>query len=256
MTLSQPDSELDILPTDPTDEFPDEVEMPLLDHLAELRTRLIWAVGSVIVTIVACFTYNQPLLHYLQEPALALKVKFIQTTPGEIFFVSLTTATYCGLLLASPIILYQLIRFVLPGLTRKEQRFIKPVVIFSGILFIAGLAFSRYLLVPAALGFFVGYGDTIAAQNYTVGAYFNFVFILMLSTGVVFQLPIVQVGLGLAGIINSQKMFAWWRYVILIGFVVGAIVTPSTDPVTQTYLSGAICILYFAGASVLKLLGR
>jgi sec-independent protein translocase protein TatC len=258
MTLSEQNSTVETEEeiVSPLDEFPDEVEMPLLDHLGELRSRLFWAVGSVGVTSVGCFFYKDPVLHFLQEPALSLGVKFIQTTPGEVFFVSLSIAAYCGLLLASPVILFQIIQFVLPGLTRREQRFVKPVVVLSGLLFLVGLAFSRYVLVPAALNFFVGYGNNIAEQNYTIGAYFNLVFALMLGTGVIFQLPILQIGLGFSGILTSQKMLGVWRYVILASAVVAAVVTPSTDPITQTYLGLAICVLYFSGAFALKLMGR
>ncbi|WP_287128239.1 twin-arginine translocase subunit TatC [Candidatus Cyanaurora vandensis] len=257
MTLSQPDAEQEPLATTTLeDEFPDEVEMSLLDHLGELRGRLFWAVGSVVVTTVGCFVFTEPLLRFLQQPALTLGVKFIQTTPGEIFFASLSVAAYCGILLASPVVLFQVIQFVLPGLSRREQRFVKPVVAASGVLFLIGLAFARYVLIPAALNFFVGYGESIAEQNYTIGAYFNFVFVLMLGTGAIFQLPILQVGLGLAGVINSTRMWKLWRYVILVSFVIGAVVTPSTDPLTQTYLSAAVFVLYALGVGVLKLLGR
>lgn len=257
MTLSQHDAEQEpITPIVIQDEFPDEVEMSLLDHLDELRARLFWMVGSIVVCTGACFAFNQSLLKYLQEPALVLGVKFIQTTPGEIFFASITVAAYCGILLASPVVLYQIIKFVLPGLSRNEQRFLKPVVAMSGVLFIIGLAFARYVLIPAALNFFVGYGDAIAQQNYTVGAYFNFVFVLMLGTGAIFQIPILQVGAGLTGILSSQQMWKQWRYVILVAFVVGAVVTPSTDPLTQTYLSGAVFGLYLLGVGVLKLLRK
>ncbi|WP_218080725.1 twin-arginine translocase subunit TatC [Anthocerotibacter panamensis] len=262
MTLSQRDTDREPEAPVPApapsfnEEFPDEVEMSLLDHLGELRNRLFWAVGSVLLTSIGCFVFTKPVLNFLQEPATRLGVKFIQTTPGEVFFASMSVSVYCGLLLASPVVLYQVIAFILPGLTRKEQRYVKPIVASSGVLFLLGLLFARYALIPAAINFFVGYGDDIAAQNYTIGAYFNLIFVLMLGTGVIFQLPILQVGLGLAGLVDSRRMLSWWRYVILGAFVVGAVVTPSTDPVTQTLLSGAVCLLFFSGVFALKLLGR
>ncbi len=257
MTLSQRDPEPEIKDSDlDYVEFPDEVEMSLFGHLEELRGRLFWALGTVAVSAIGCFVFKDPLLLFIQEPALNLGVKFIQITPGEVFFASITVAAYCGLLLASPVVLYQIIQFVLPGLSRKEQRFVTPVIFASCVLFLTGLAFARYVLIPAALSFFVGYGTEIAEQNYTIGAYFNLVFVIMISTGVIFQLPVLQVGLGLTGVLSSARMLHVWRYVLVGAMVVSAVVTPSTDPMTQALLGGAVCILYFTGAFTLKLLGR
>ena len=137
-------------------EIPDEVEMSLFDHLEELRQRIFYSLIAVGLGIVGCFLVVRPIVQILEVPAQG--VKFLQLAPGEYFFVSLKVAGYSGLLLASPFILYQIALFVLPGLTRKERRLLGPIFLGSTLLFITGLFFAYFVLIPAALNFFVSYG--------------------------------------------------------------------------------------------------
>lgn len=165
-------------------------------------------------------------------------------------------AGYSGLLIASPFVLYQIIQFVLPGLTRRERRLIGPVVLGSSVLFVAGLIFAYLLLIPAALNFFINYGADVVEQLWSIDRYFEFVLLLLFSTGLAFQIPIIQALLGLLGIVSSAQMLSGWRYVILAAVILGAILTPSTDPLTQSLLAGAVVGLYFGGSGLVKLLGR
>ena len=177
-------------------------------------------------------------------------------SPGEYFFVSIKVAGYSGLLVSSPFILYQIVRFVLPGLTRREQRLIAPVVFGSSILFFLGLGFAYVALIPAALNFFVSYGEGVVDQLWSIDKYFEFVLLLMFSTGIAFQIPVVQGLLGALGIVSSKQMLSGWRYVILIAAVLGAVLTPSTDPLTQSLLAGAVTGLYFGGIGVVRAMGK
>ncbi len=235
-------------------DLPDEVEMSLFDHLEELRQRIFYALIAVVVTVVGCFLAVKPIVQLLEMPAHG--VKFLQLAPGEYFFVSVKVAGYSGLVLASPFILYQIIQFVLPGLTRRERRLIGPVVFGSSFLFIAGLIFAYLLLIPAALNFFINYGADVVEQLWSIDKYFEFVLLLLFSTGLAFQIPIIQVLLGFLGIVSSQKMISGWRYVILGAVVLGAVLTPSTDPFTQSLLAGAVLGLYFGGIGLVKLIGK
>lgn len=243
--------------SEPTEEneFPDEVEMTLSEHLEELRTRIFWALGAFLVATIGCFIFVGPIVQLLQKPA-GTAVKFIQTVPGEYFFVSFKVAGYCGLLIAAPVILYQVIRFVLPGLSRRERKFLLPIVSGSSVLFVLGIVFAYFVLAPAALLFFVSYGANVVEQTWTIERYFDLMFFMLLSSGIVFQLPILQVLLGVTGIVSSARMFSVWRYVALLAVVVGAVVTPSTDPLTQSLLAGAVTGLYFGGATTVRLLGK
>jgi sec-independent protein translocase protein TatC len=231
-----------------------DVEMSLFDHLEELRQRIFYALIAVGIGIVACFTVVKSIVQLLEVPAQG--VKFLQLAPGEYFFVSLKVAAYTGLLISSPFILYQIIAFVLPGLTRREKRLLGPIVLGSSILFVAGLFFSYVALIPAALNFFITYGEDVVEQLWSIDKYFEFVLLLMFSTGLAFQIPVIQALLGLLGIVSSKQMLSGWRYVLLGAAVLGAVLTPSTDPLTQSLLGGAVIGLYFGGIGLVKLLGK
>ncbi len=235
-------------------ELPDEVEMSFFDHLDELRQRIFYSLIGVAIACIGCFIFVKPLVQLLEKPAGA--VKFLQLAPGEFFFVSIKVAGYSGIVLASPFILYQIIQFVLPGLTRQERRIIGPVVLGSGILFLVGLGFAYIALIPAALNFFISYGGEVVEQAWSIDRYFEFVLLLMFSTGLAFQIPVIQLLLSLIGIINSQIMLAGWRYVVLGAVILGAVLTPSTDPLTQSLLAGAVLGLYFGGIGMVKILGK
>ena len=236
------------------DELPQEVEMSLFEHLEELRQRIFYSLIGVAVGMAGCFVVVNPIVKLLEVPANG--VKFLQLAPGEYFFVSLKVAGYSGLLVASPFVLYQIAMFVLPGLTRRERRLLGPIFLGSSFLFVGGLVFAYLALIPAALNFFVSYGAQVVEQFWSIDRYFEFVLLLLFSTGLAFQIPVIQLLLGLLGIVSSGQMFSGWRYVILGAVVLGAILTPSTDPLTQSLLAGAVLGLYFGGIGLVKLLGR
>ncbi|MDJ0734388.1 MAG: twin-arginine translocase subunit TatC [Nostocaceae cyanobacterium] len=239
---------------DPLDELPGEVEMSLFDHLEELRQRIFYALIAVAVAAVGCFIAVKPIVQLLELPAQG--VKFLQLAPGEFFFVSIKVAGYGGLLLSSPFILYQIIQFVLPGLTRRERGFLAPIVLGSSVLFVAGLIFAYFALIPAALNFFISYGADVVEQQWSIEKYFEFILLLLFSTGLAFQIPVIQLLLGALGIVSSQKMLSGWRFVVIGAVVLGAVLTPSTDPLTQSLLAGAVLGLYFGGVGFVKLIGK
>jgi len=233
-------------------ELPDDVEMSIFDHLEELRQRIFYALGAVLVGVVVCFIFVNRIVELLEIPAQG--AKFLQLSPGEYFFVSVKVAGYSGLLFASPFILYQIIQFVLPGLTRRERRLLAPIVLGSSVLFFAGIGFAYIALIPAALNFFISYGADVVEQLWSIDRYFEFVLLLLFSTGIAFQIPVIQLLLGLLGIVSAKQMLAGWRYVLLGAVVLGAVLTPSTDPVTQSLLAGAVLGLYFGGTGLVLLL--
>lgn len=240
--------------TDPLDELPGEIEMSLFDHLEELRQRIFYSLIAVTVGIIGCFFAVKPIVQLLEVPAQG--VKFLQLAPGEYFFVSLKVAAYTGFILSSPFILYQIIQFVVPGLTRRERRLLGPVVLGSSVLFAGGLIFAYLLLIPAALKFFISYGADVVEQLWSIDKYFEFVLLLLFSTGLAFQIPIIQLLLGNLNIVSSERMISGWRYVIMGAVVLGAVLTPSTDPLTQSLLAGAVLALYFGGVGLVKLTGK
>lgn len=254
--LKPQDQPTDIEPSpeqnDDLDQLPDDVEMSIFDHLEELRQRIFYSLGGVLVSIVVCFIFVNRIVELLEIPAQG--AKFLQLSPGEYFFVSVKVAGYTGLLLASPLILYQIIQFVVPGLTRKERRLLAPIVLGSSILFFAGIGFAYIALIPAALNFFISYGADVVEQLWSIDRYFEFVLLLLFSTGLAFQIPVIQFLLGLLGLVSAKQMLSGWRYVFLGAVVLGAVLTPSTDPITQSLLAGAVLGLYFGGVGLVLLL--
>lgn len=236
------------------DEDLNDVEMSLFEHLEELRFRIFYALIAVVIGIVGCFFKVNVIVKVLERPAQG--VKFLQLAPGEYFFVSLKVAAYSGILVASPFILYQIIQFVLPGLTRSERRLLGPIVLGSSVLFFVGIFFAYVALIPAALNFFIQYGADVVEQLWSIDRYFEFVLLLLFSTGIAFQIPVIQLLLGLTGIVSSRQMLSGWRYVILGAAILGAVLTPSTDPLTQSLLGGAVVGLYFGGIGLVILTGH
>lgn len=236
--------------------LPDDKEMSIFDHLEELRQRLFVSVLVVGAAILGCFAYSKELIMILEAPVKSQGVRFLQLAPGEFFFTTVKVSGYCGLLLGSPVILYEIIAFVLPGLTSSERRFLGPIVLGSSVLFYAGIFFSYSVLTPAALNFFVTYAEGVVESLWSIDQYFEFVLVLMFSTGLSFQVPIIQLLLGQVGLVTGDQMLSIWRYVVVGAVVVAAVLTPSTDPLTQMLLAGPLLGLYMGGAWMAKLTGR
>jgi sec-independent protein translocase protein TatC len=229
-------------------------EMALSEHIEEFSQRLIFCLIFLFFAIILCFTDVKEIVQIFQAPAIG--VKFLQFAPGEYFFASVKIAAFCGILISSPIVLYQLLLYLIPGLTKSERDIVLPVSFGSGILFILGLFFSYFFLVPAALRFFISYGSDVVEPFWSFDQYFDFIAVLLFATGLAFQVPAVQVVLGLLGIVTGEKMLSAWKYVIVICTIVAAVITPSTDPVTQILLSTALLSLYLGGSGFVILLKK
>ncbi|WP_254966916.1 twin-arginine translocase subunit TatC [Cyanobium sp. CH-040] len=228
--------------------------MSLVDHLEELRRRVLRSLLAVVVGAAAALVFVKPLVRLLEMPAEG--IRFLQLAPGEFLFVSLKVAGYAGLTFALPWVLYEILAFVLPGLSRRERRLVAPAVAGSAVLFAAGLAFAWWALVPAALRFLVSFGADVVEPSWSIERYLDFVLLLMVATALAFQLPVLQLILGALGLIRSRAMLAGWRWVVLISAVSGAVLTPSTDPVTMLLLSGAITALFLIGVALVALVER
>jgi len=228
------------------------LELPFSEHIEELRQRIFFVFVIILVVSCVAFIEVKSLVKILELPIS--NVKFFQIAPGEYFISTLKISFYTGLLFSSPFIIGQLILFLLPGLTKKETKIILPLLFSSLVLFGLGLAFSYYTLVPAALNFFLNYSEEVIEPFWSFDQYFEFILVLFYSTGLAFQIPIIQILIGLLNIVSPKQMLGAWRYIILISTILGAILTPSTDPLTQLLLSLAILLLYFSGLGILFLI--
>lgn len=229
-------------------------EMSILEHLEELREKILASLTVFCLITFICFMYNKNISYLLQQPAIG--IKFLQLAPGEYLFASIKVAIYTGCVLSSPFTFYQIMSFIIPGLTKKEVRFLVPALIGSIVLFFIGLAFSYKVLAPAALSFLIEYGAEVVEPIWSFEEYFNFILLLMFSTGIAFQIPIIQIVLGILEIFSSQQMLSYWKYIVFVSTIIGAILTPSTDPLTQIFMSSAIIMLYFIGIVVLKSINK
>ena len=230
------------------------LELPFSEHVEELRQRIFHIFCTVLVLTCAAFFEVKFLVKLLELPVN--DVKFFQLSPGEYFVSTVKISFYTGLLFSSPFAIGQLILFLLPGLTKKETKIVLPLLLGSLCLFGSGLLFSYYVLIPAALNFFLNYSNEVIEPLWSFDQYFEFILVLFYSTGLAFQIPIIQVLVGLLNLVSAKQMLASWRYVILISTIIGAVLTPSTDPFTQLLLSAAILLLYFSGVGVLFLLKK
>nr|YP_010851629.1 Sec-independent protein translocase componentTatC [Echinothamnion hystrix]WGH14549.1 Sec-independent protein translocase componentTatC [Echinothamnion hystrix] len=224
--------------------------MPIVEHLNELRTRIFLSFIILIIASIICLTYTKEIALILQKPAIG--IKFLQLAPGEYLFVSIKLSLYSAIIISSPFAIYQILQFILPGLTQKESLYLIPIIISSVILFFIGTLFSYTFLIPITLKFLISYGSELIEPIWSFDEYFNFITIIMLSTGLCFQIPIIQIILGITNIINWKKMLNKWKYATFIATIIGAIITPSTDPITQICMTITMLALYFGGIIVLK----
>ncbi|MFO0105343.1 MAG: twin-arginine translocase subunit TatC [Cyanobium sp.] len=236
------------------DDFPGEVELSVVAHREDLRRRILRSLRAVVLAAAGCLVFVKPVVRLLEMPAEG--IRFLQLAPGEFLFVAWKVAGYAGLCLALPWVLYEILAFVLPGLTRRERRLVGPAVAGSAVLFAAGLVFAWWALVPAALRFLVSYGADVVEPSWSIERYLDFVLLLMVATALAFQLPVLQLILGALGLIRARTMLAAWRWVLLAAAVAGAVLTPSTDPVTMLLLGGAITGLYLVGVGLVALSER
>ncbi|WP_303841849.1 twin-arginine translocase subunit TatC [Selenomonas ruminantium] len=226
----------------------DDGSMSLIAHLTELRSRIIKCLAATGLGSVIGYYYIQEIMHYITLPAG--KLYYMQ--PAEAFFTYLKVACVAGFLLALPIIFWQVWRFFLPALTTRERMVLGIVVPTSVVLFFCGLAFSFFLVLPAGIKFFLGFGNTELEALLSVDKYFDFVIMFVLPFGFIFELPLVITILGKMGLITSAFLKKYQRIIIFLSFVVGALITPTPDVFTQSMIALPIIVLYEVGYFIVR----
>lgn len=224
-------------------------QLTLMEHLKELRFRLFVSAVAVIIGLGITAWFGQDVIRFLKQPGEAadpeFELQFIE--PFELFVAYFRVALLGGLIFGMPVIVYQALRFVSPGLSSDEKRWVYLTVIGATGLFLGGVAFAYYIALPPALGFLLNFGGDLARPDLRISSYIDFVTRLLFLTGITFQTPIVVMYLSRFGIVSPRQLIRWWRLAIVAAFVVAAIVTPTIDPVTQSLIAGPIIVLYFLG---------
>ncbi len=243
------------LPPPPSDKPKDD--MPLLEHLVELRNRLVWCTGVLFITIVASYFFAKDIYSFLVEPlAVAMKVqdaevprRLIYTNLTEAFFTYMGVAVWTGFFITAPFILIQIWRFMAPGLYANEKKIIGPYLFLTPFLFYAGAAAAYYLVFPAAWHFFLSFENASAAGSLPiqlearVGDYLSLAMSMILAFGFAFELPLILILLVHLGVLGTAQLKAFRRYAIVINFIIAAIITPP-DVISQLSLAIPLCLLY------------
>ena len=244
--------------------FDDELEpagegrMTFLEHLDELRKRITHAVGALLVGFLIAFAFVNRVFDFVYAH-LTKNVpggKFIYTDPGEAFFLWVKVALLSGILLSSPYIMYQVWLFIAPGLYAKEKRLAIPFVISSSSLFVAGAAFSHYLLFPAAWAFFASFSNSYMEFTPRVEPVWDMYVKLALGMGLVFQMPVIMFVLARLGIVTAGFLARNIKYAVLIIFIVAAVITPDGSPTNQILVGAPMVVLYLVGIIIAWLFGK
>ena len=237
-----------------------EREFTLREHLDELRRRLIITAGATVVGVVVAFVFYERILDFLIVPAkgfgMGPETKPIFTEVTEMIGVAMKTSVMGGVVLAMPVVLYQLVRFVTPGLTGREKAYLFAFMPGMLVAFAAGVMFGYYILVPPALRFLFSFGSDIATPMIRIGNYINVVTSLLFWMGIIFELPLVMFFLARLGVVSSRRLARYRRYFLVVAFLLGAVITPTVDPVNQTLVAVPIVVLYEVGIWLAKLAER
>lgn len=217
-----------------------QTEQPLRDHLQEFRKRLIICLVVVAIAALACYNYVDDIIALLSGPA----GKLYFMNPSEVFFTYMEIALYAGILFTLPVLLYEVWAFVAPALWPEERRAVLVILPTAVILFYVGLIFAYYLVIPAAVTFFMGFATQTLQPMFSLESYLSFILALTLPFGFIFELPLIVVFLAKIGLVTGDFLKGKRKILIVIAFIFAAVVSPTTDIFTQTMIAVPLIVLY------------
>ena len=244
-------------------DVPNEIDAskaPLLDHLIELRRRLLWSLAAIVMAFFGCLYFARQIYAFLVHPLVAAgQQELIFTQLFEAFFVEIKVALFAAVMIAFPVVATQLWKFVAPGLYAKERRALLPFLLATPVLFIAGAALAYYGAVPVALKFLLGYQGELGGIKLealpAAGHYLGFIMQFILAFGIAFQLPILLMLLERTGVVSYDQLTSARRYAIVAAFAIAAIFTPP-DILSQFMLAVPIILLYEMSLVAIRLTHR
>jgi sec-independent protein translocase protein TatC len=238
---------------------PNEDKMPLTSHLEELRKRLVRALIAVGVAFLGCFAFKEELFRIVAQPLISVLPQgshMIYTGLPEAFFTYIKVSFYAGLFVSSPIVFYHIWKFISPGLFPKEKKFVAPFVITSTLLFVGGVCFGYFLVLPPAYQFFLEFSTDFLKPMLSMREYLTLTLKLLLAFGVIFEIPVFLFFMTKIGLVTPRKLAKMRRYAIVVCFIVAAIITPTPDAFTQCMMAIPMVILYEVGIIVSKFASR
>jgi sec-independent protein translocase protein TatC len=225
--------------------------MTVVEHLDELRTRLLRSIAYVFVAFVSALFFTKDVLRFLEAPAGGITFQALSLEEPLIVFFKV--AFYLSLIAASPLLLFEISRFVSPGLTRKERKVLAPLVIGGPILFVCGALFAYYFLLPPMLHFFSSFGQGVTPINQRLDFYISLVSSILLYMGLCFQMPIIIFALAMAGVVTSGMLIKVWRFAIFGTALVACVITPDPTAFSMLLVMAALNGLYILSIIMLKI---
>lgn len=239
----------------------DDTQAPLIEHLIELRRRLLYCVVAIVITFAIAFYFAKPIFGFLVEPlAKAGQDKVIFTEVFEAFFVQIKVAFFTSMMVSFPVIANQLWQFVAPGLYRREKKALLPFLLATPVLFLIGASLAYLVAIPTALHFLLGFegdlgGGVQQEAMLAVGRYLDFIMQFLFAFGLTFLLPVFLMLLERAGIVTYEQLKGFWRYAVVAAFAIAAVLTPP-DVVSQFLLAIPLILLYFLALLGIKITRR
>ena len=234
--------------------------VPFQDHITELRRRVMYSAIAILITTVIAFIFHEQVLTLLMQPAQGFtnipSGKPIYTDLTEFISTAMKASLLVGLFAAMPFVLYQMVMFVAPGLSPSERRYLYALLPAVVLAFILGAAFGYRVLFPPAIHFLLSFGSDIATPYIRIGSYVSLMISLLFWMGVVFETPIVLFFLSRIGVVSPEQLGRQRRYAIVVAFILGALITPTFDPVNQTLVALPIIVLYEVGIWLAKIGAR
>jgi len=231
--------------------------LPLLDHLGELRRRMLYSIIAVVIGSFAAYPAVDLVIADLARPiVLTPHAQLIFTGPLEAFWSRIKLTMFIGVLISMPIVLFQVWSFIQQGLLPKEKRFVLSVTVVSFLLFILGASFCYFFILPVGIKFLLAYGSEVLVPMITISRYLSFVFGLVFSFGIIFELPLVVGFLAKLGLLRSRTLCQQWRIAVVAIFILAAVLTPGPDVFSQMLMAGPLLILYGMGILVAWLIER
>ena len=231
-------------------------KMPFLEHLGELRVRIVRALYGLLAGTAIALPFSQLVVDWLARPITKQGYELVFTAPAEAFWVQMKVGLIAGVFIASPVILWQVWAFIAPGLHEHEKKYAAPFVIIGSLMFILGGAFSLFVVTPYALHFLLGYARPGLKPMITIQNHIDFLLKFTLAFGAVFELPLALTLLARMGVVNARMLARNRKYAILGAFVAGAILTPTPDAFNQSLMAGPLILLYEIGIICARVFGR